>query len=135
MAESGFVDLPDTCTVVEALHKYSAHKVWCTRYTNKIKKVQPLLNRQYNRRTDELVAEHLKKGENEVAVLDQITEFFVQKKLEKAKDHQDEVKELEEKIAASWDRYQTNIHACAAAAAAQSPAAARRLLQSKIPNW
>ena len=69
-----------------------------------------------------------------MAVLDQITLFLVQKKFEKAKDHQDEVKELEEEIAAFWDRYQTNIHARAAAAAAQSPAAARRPLQSKIPN-
>ena len=97
----------------------------CTRYTNKIKKAQPLLDRQYDRRTDELGAEHLKKVENEVAVLDQMTEFLVQKKFGKTKDHQDEVKELEEEIAASWDRYQTNIHA-RAAAAAQSPAAARR---------
>ena len=56
MAESGFVDLPDTCTVAEALRKYSAHKAWCTRYTNEIKKAQPLLDRQYDRRTDELHA-------------------------------------------------------------------------------
>ena len=107
---------------------------WCTRYTNKIEKSQPLLDRQYDRRTDEIVAENLKKAENEVAVLDQITEFLVQKIFEKAKDHQDEVKELEEEVAASSDRYQTYIHACAAAAATQSPAAARRPLQSKIPG-
>ena len=69
----GFVDLPDTCTVAEALRKYSAHKAWCTRYTNKIEKSQPLLDRQYDRRKDEIVAENLKKAENEGAVLDQIT--------------------------------------------------------------
>ena len=40
----------------------------------------------------------------------QIAEFLVQKKFEKAKDHQDEVKELEDEVAASWDWYQTNIH-------------------------
>ena len=67
MAESGFVDLPDTCTVAEALCMYSAHKGWCTRYTNKIEKAQPLSDKQYDRRTDELVAENLKKAENEVA--------------------------------------------------------------------
>ena len=72
MDESGFVKLTDTCTVAEALRKYSAHKDWCTWYTNKIEKAQPLLDRQYDRRTDKLVAEHLKKAENEVAVLDQI---------------------------------------------------------------
>ena len=65
MAEPGFVDLPDTCTVAEALCMYSAHKGWCTRYTNKIEKAQPLLDKQYDRRTDELVAENLKKAENE----------------------------------------------------------------------
>ena len=75
------------------------------------------------------MAEHLKKAENEVAVLDQITLFLVQKTFEK-----DEVKELEEEIAASWDRYQTNIHARAAAAAAQSPQPQDVPLQSKIPN-
>ena len=64
MAESGFVNLPDTCTVAEALRMYSAHKGWCTRYTNKIEKAQPLLDKQYDRRTDELVAENLKKAEN-----------------------------------------------------------------------
>ena len=63
MAESGFVDLPDTCTVAEALRMYSAHKGWCTRYTNKIEKAQPLLDKQYDRRTDELVAENLKKAD------------------------------------------------------------------------
>ena len=128
MAESGFVDLPDTCTVAEALCKYSAHKAWCTRYTNKIEKAQLLLDKQYDRRTDELVAE------NEVAVLDQITLFLVHNFFEKAKDHQDEVKELEEEIDASWDRYQTYIHARAAAAASQSQQPQDAPLQSKIPN-
>ena len=85
MAESGFVDLPDTCTVAMALRKYFAHKAWCTRYTNKIEKAQPLLDRQYDRRTDEIVAENLKKAENEVAVLDQITEFTVEKSLKRPK--------------------------------------------------
>ena len=40
----------------------------------------------------------------------QIAEFLVQKKFEKAKDHQDEVKELEDEVTASWDRYKTNIY-------------------------
>ena len=69
-----------------------------------------LIDNTYDRRTNEIVAENLKKAENEVAVLDQIAEFLVQNKFEKAKDHQDKVKELEEEVAASWNRYQTNIH-------------------------
>ena len=59
MAESGFIDLPDTCTVAEALRKYSGHKAWSTRYTNKIEKSQSLLDKQYDRRTDKIVAENL----------------------------------------------------------------------------
>ena len=54
----------------------------------------------------------------------QIAEFLVQKKFEKAKDHQDEVKELEDEVAAAWEKYQTNIQARATATA--SPATARR---------
>ena len=121
MAESGFIDRPDTCTVAEALRKYSGNKAWCTRYTNKIEQSQPLLYRQYDRRTDKIVAKILKKAENEVAVMGQIAELLVKKKFEKAKDHQDEVKELEDEVAASWDRYQTNIHAPATPPPPQQP--------------
>ena len=46
MAKSGYIDLSDECTVAEALRKYSGHKSWCTRYTNKINKSQPLLEKQ-----------------------------------------------------------------------------------------
>ena len=60
MAESGFIDLPDTCTVAEPLHNYSGHTAW----SNKIEKSQPLLDKQYDSRTDKIVAENLKKAEN-----------------------------------------------------------------------
>ena len=56
----------------------------------------------------------------------QIAKFLVQKKFEKAKDHQEEVAGLEVEVAEAWDKYQTNIHARAAASAAASPAATRR---------
>ena len=105
MAKSGYIDLSDNSTVAEALRKYSGHKAWCTRYANKISKSQPLLDKQYDRRTDKIVAENLKKAENEVAVMGQIAEFLVQKKFEKAKDHQEEVAGLEVEVAAAWDKY------------------------------
>ena len=62
MAQSGYIDLSGDCTVAEALRKYSGNKAWCTRYTNKINKSQPLLDKQYDRRTDEIGAENLKKS-------------------------------------------------------------------------
>ena len=126
MAKSGYIDLSDECTAAEALRKYSGHKAWWTRYASKINKSQPLLDKQYDRRTDKIVAENLKKAENEVAVVCQIAEFLVQKKFEKANDHQEEIAGLEVEVAAPWDKYQTNIHTRAAASAAASPAAARR---------
>ena len=48
-AETGFVELPDTCSTAEALRKYSGHKSWSTRYINKVSKSQPLLDKSYNR--------------------------------------------------------------------------------------
>ena len=93
-AETGFVELPNTCSVAEALRKYSGHKSWSTRYTNKVSKSQPLLDKSYDRRTDEIVSENIRKAKKEVAAMGM---FLVQKKYEKAKDHLDEVEELEQK--------------------------------------
>ena len=86
-AETGFVELPNACSMAEALRNYSGHKAWSTRYMNKVSKSQPLLDKAYDRRTDEIVSENTRKAENEVA------EFLVQKKYEKAKHHLDEVEE------------------------------------------
>ena len=94
---------------------------------NKVSKSQPLLDKSYDRRTDEIVSENIRKAENEVAAMGMIAEFLVQKKYEKANDHLDEVAELEVEVADAWDQYTTNIHARAAAAnAPASPAAAKR---------
>ena len=103
-AETGFVELPDTCSVAEAPRKYSSHKAWSTRYGNKVSKSQPLLDNAYDRRTDEMVSENIRKAENQVAAMGMIAEFLVQKKYEKAKDHLDEVEELEVEVATAWDR-------------------------------
>ena len=65
--------------------------------------------------TNEIVSENIRKAENEVVAIGQVVEFLVQKKYKKAKDHVDEAALLEDKVAAAWDRYTTNIHARAAA--------------------
>ena len=126
MTKSGFI-LPDTCTVAGALRKYSGHISWCTRYKSNFTNLNCSLTSNRTGGQTKLWPE------NEVAVVGQIAEFLVQKKFEKAKDHQDEVKYLEDKVAAAWDRYQTNIHTRAATATA-SPAAKRRPTQYQIPN-
>ena len=77
---------------------------------NKASKLQPLLDKAYDRRTDKIVSENIRKAENEVAAVGMITEFLMQKKYEKTKDHLDNVEELEVEVSASWDRYTTNIH-------------------------
>ena len=102
-AEAGFVELPDTCSVAEALRKYSGHKSLSTQYVNKVSKSQPLLDLAYDRRTDEIVSENIWK-----AAMGMIAEF------------------LEQEAAAAWDKYTTNIHARAAAANAPASPAARR---------
>ena len=99
-AESGFVELPKTCSVAEALWKYSSHKAWSTGYGNKVSKSQPLLDKAHDHRTDKIVSENIRKAENEIAAMGMIAEFLVQKKYEKAKDHLDEVEELEVEVAA-----------------------------------
>ena len=114
-AETGFVELPDTCSTAEALRKYWGHKSWSTRYMKKVSKSQPLLDKSYDRRTDEIVSENICKAENEVAAMGMIAEFL---------DHTEEVAELEVEVAAAWDRYTTNIHAPASPAARRPPPAA-----------
>ena len=133
-AETGFVELPDTCSTAEALRKYSGHKSWSTRYMNKVSNSQPLLDKSYDCRTDEIVSENIHKAKYEAAAMGMISEFLVQKKYEKAKDHLDEVEELEVEVAAAWDRYTTIIHARAAAANAPASPAARRPLPQLIPT-
>ena len=93
---------------------------------NKVSKSQPLLDKAYARRTNEIVSKNIRKAENEVAAMGMIAEFLVQKKYEKAKDHLDEVEELELEVSAPWDRYTTNIHPRAAAANAPALPVARR---------
>ena len=57
-----------------------------------------LLDKQYDRRSEEKAEENLNKAENQIAALSQYTEFLTQKKHEKAKEHLEEVEKLEEDI-------------------------------------
>ena len=90
-AKTRFVELPDTCSVAEALRKYLSHKAWSSRYANKVSKSQPLLDKACDCRTDEIVSENIRKVEYQIAAMGMIAEFLVQKKYEKAKDHLDKV--------------------------------------------
>ena len=120
------MELPNACSVAEALRKHSGHKAWFTRYKNKVSKSQPLLAKAYDCTTNEIVTENIRKAENEVGAIGMISEFLVQKKYKKAKDHLHEVEELEVEVSASRDRYTTNIEVRAAAANTPAPSAARR---------
>ena len=84
-----------------------------------------LLDKQYDRRSEEKAEENLDKAENQIAALSKYTEFFMQKKHEKAKEHLEEVEKLEEDITKVWELFNKNAHKRSAAPPA-SPAAARR---------
>ena len=61
-----------------------------------------LLDKQFDRRSEEKAEELLSKAENEIAALSQYTEFLIQKKYEEAKEHLEEVEKLEEDIEKVW---------------------------------
>ena len=62
-----------------------------------------LLDKQYDRRSEEKAELNLTKAENQIAALSQYTEFLKQKKYEKAKEHLDEVDTLESDIEKVWE--------------------------------
>ena len=84
-----------------------------------------LLDKQYNRRSEEKTEENLNKAENQIAALSQYTQFLMQKKHEKAKEHLEKVEKLEKDITKVWDLFNKNAHTRSAAPPA-SPAAAHR---------
>ena len=91
----------------------------------KVYSLMNLLDKQYDRRSEEKAEENLKKAENQIAALSQYTELLTQKKHEKAKEHLEEVKNLEEDITKVWELLNKNTLERSAAPPA-SPAAARR---------
>ena len=85
-----------------------------------------LLDKQFDRRSQEKAEELLSKAENQIAALSQYAEFLTQKKHEKAKEHLEEVDKLEADIAKVWELFNKNADKSCAAPPA-SPAAAQRL--------
>ena len=80
-----------------------------------------LLDKQFDRRSEEKAGELLSKAENQIAALSQYTEFLTQKKYEKAKEHLEEVDKLEADIEKVWELFNKNAHKRSAAPPA-SPA-------------
>ena len=84
-----------------------------------------LLDKQFDRRSEEKTEELLIKAENQIVALSQYSEFLTQKKYEKAKEHLEQVDNLEADIEKVWDLFNKNAQMRSAIPTA-SPAAARR---------
>ena len=89
--DTGFVEISDDCSVESALRSFSAHKRWVDKHPGKVYSLMNLLDKQFDRRSEEKTKELLSKAENQIAALSQYSEFFTQKKYEKAKEHLEEV--------------------------------------------
>ena len=107
-----------------AIRSYSAHRRWVDKFLGKVYSLMNLLDKQYDRRSEEKAELNLTKAENQIAALSQYTEFLKQKKYDKAKEHLDEVETLETDIEKVWELLHKNSHQRSAVPA--SPAAARR---------
>ena len=96
--DTGFVEIPDDCSVDSAIRSYSAHRRWVDKYMGKVYSLMNLLDKSYDRPCEEKTEINLTKAENQIAALSQYTEFLKQKNHEKAKEHLDEVESLEADI-------------------------------------
>ena len=123
--DTGFVEISDDCSTESALRSFSADRRWVDKYLGKVYSLMNLLDKQYVRRSKEKAEENLIKSENQIAAFSQYTEFLMQKKHEKAKEHLEEVEKLEEDITKVWDLFNKNVQNRSAAPPA-SPAAVRR---------
>ena len=47
---TGFVEIPDDCSVESAIQSYSAHRRWVDKYLGKVYSLMNLLDKQYDRR-------------------------------------------------------------------------------------
>ena len=108
--DTGFVEISDDCSTESALRSFSAHRRWVDKYLGKVYSLMNLLDKQYDRRSEEKAEENLNKAENQIAALSQYTEFLMQKKHEKAKEHLEEVEKLEEDITKVWELFNKNAH-------------------------
>ena len=109
-----------------AIKSYSAHRRWVDKYFGKVYSLMNLLDKQYNRRLEEIAELNLTKAKNQIAALSQNTEFLKQKQYEKPKEHLDEVDSLEADIKKVWELVHKNSDQRSAVPPA-SPVDARRL--------
>ena len=71
--------------------KYGSHKSRHTRYLKKVAQLHQLLDKTFDRVMYEYLNSNLQKAEWEIAVLHELADYIVQKKLSKAKEHAGEV--------------------------------------------
>ena len=88
----------------QATRKYGSHKSWHTRYLKKVQGLYTLIDKAFDRVMEEQLNENLTKFEGEVAVLRQLSDFMVQKKSVKAKEHLGEVTVQEKDLEEWWER-------------------------------
>ena len=81
--DTRFVEISEDCSINCALRSFSAHRRWLDKYLCKVYSLMNLLDKQFDRRSEEKAEELLSKAENEIAALSQYTEFLIQKKYEK----------------------------------------------------
>ena len=124
--DTGYVDIDATWTEDIGLRKYSSHKSWYSRYIHKVQNLSDLLDRSYDSKVEEHLITQLQKAENTAACLQQISHFLTQIEYEKWKDHDDEVREINQEVQAVWDDHVKKAHARAAAAKRLPAAAAPR---------
>ena len=96
--DTGFVEILDDFSVDSTIRSYSAHRRWVDKYLGKVYSLMNLLDKSYDRRCEEKTEINSTKAKNQIAALSPYTEFFKQKKYEKAKEHLDEVESLEADI-------------------------------------
>ena len=67
-------------------------------YLGKVYSLMNLLDKQFDRRSEEKTEELLSKAENQIVALSQYSEFLTQKKYKKGKEQLEEVDKLEADI-------------------------------------
>jgi crotonobetainyl-CoA:carnitine CoA-transferase CaiB-like acyl-CoA transferase len=121
--ELDVLDLLDT-DVPQALCSYTAHKRWATRFLDTTDQLIELLQETFTAATLDQLQSALTKFENQVAHLGQYSDILVQENFAKAKDHAEEVKDLEKVVKKRWKSYHVIANKAATAQTAAAPAAA-----------
>ena len=121
--ELDVLDLSDT-DVPQALRSYTAHKRWATRFLDTIDQLIELLQESFTAATLGQLHSALTKFESQVAHLGQYSDILVQENFPKAKDHIEEVKDLEKVVKKRWKQYHIIANKAATAQITAAPDAA-----------